>query len=104
MVGGFAPIRGAGGQNEAFKKRPLFVRHQVSCQAGLRRRYQLESRSTHDGNPFCQHGLVTAEYQTPLVDKAIVRHCTLMLCLTKRKLVSRGRLSWSDCHSSRLTR
>lgn len=57
MVGGFALIRGAGGQNEAFKKRPLFVRHQVSCQAGVRRRYQLESRSTHDGNPFCQHGL-----------------------------------------------
>jgi len=39
-------------------KGPFLVRHQVSCQAGLHRRYQLESRSARPVNPFCQHGLV----------------------------------------------
>ncbi|MDQ7775225.1 MAG: DUF2285 domain-containing protein [Paracoccus aminovorans] len=38
-------------------KRPFLVRHQVSCQAGLHCRYQLESRSGHPVNPFCQHHL-----------------------------------------------
>lgn len=33
------------------------VRHQVWCQAGLHRRYQLESRSARNLNPFCQHDL-----------------------------------------------
>ena len=58
VVLGFAPIRGADDQDEPFKERLLFVRHKVSCQAGLHRRYQLESRSPGDGNPFYQHGLV----------------------------------------------
>jgi hypothetical protein len=43
-------------------KRPFLVRHQVSCQAGLHRRYQLESRSEHPVNPFCQHGLRLQSY------------------------------------------
>jgi hypothetical protein len=60
MVHGFAPVRCADGQNEAFVKRPFLVRHQVSCQAGLHRRYQLESRSARPVNPFCQHGLAKA--------------------------------------------
>lgn len=61
MVQGFASVRGAGGKDEAFMKRPLLVRHQVSCQAGLHRRYQLESRSDRHVNPFCQHDLVPGD-------------------------------------------
>ncbi len=57
MVRGFASIWGADRQDEALVKRPFLVRHQVSCQAGLHRRYQLESRSARTVNPFCQHGL-----------------------------------------------
>ena len=57
MVQGFALVRCADCQDEAFVKRPLVVRHKVSCQAGLHRRYQLESRSARNVNPFCQHGL-----------------------------------------------
>ena len=57
MVGGFAPIRGPDSQDEPLKERPFLVRHQVSCQAGLHRRYQLEARSAHAVNPFCQHDL-----------------------------------------------
>lgn len=57
VVGGFASVRGADGENEPLVERPLLVRHQVSCQADLYRRYQLESRSTPNRNLFCQHGL-----------------------------------------------
>jgi hypothetical protein len=57
MVLGFAPVRGADAQDEAFVKRPFLVRHQVSCQAGLHRRYQLESHPARPVNPFCQHVL-----------------------------------------------
>ena len=57
MVRGFASVRGARSQDEALMKRPFLVRHQVSCQAGLHRRYQLESRSPRHVNLFCQHGL-----------------------------------------------
>ncbi len=57
VVGWFAPVRGADSQDERFKERPLRVRHQVSCQAGLHRRYQLESRLSTCVNPFCQHVL-----------------------------------------------
>jgi hypothetical protein len=45
-------------------KRPLLVRHQVSCQAGLHRRYQLETRSERPVNHFCQHGLAFLEAGT----------------------------------------
>ena len=57
IVRGLAPVRGAAGHDEAFVKRPFLVRHQVSCQAGLHSRYQIESRSARSVNPFCQHGL-----------------------------------------------
>ena len=57
VVHWFASVRGPDSQDEALVERPLIVRHQVSCQAGLHRRYQLESRSTETVNPFCQHGL-----------------------------------------------
>ncbi len=57
VVGGFASIWGANGKNELFKDRPLLIRHQESCQAGLHRRYQLELYSKPDVNPFWQHGL-----------------------------------------------
>ncbi|KJZ16921.1 hypothetical protein TW82_20840, partial [Pseudoalteromonas fuliginea] len=59
MVGGFAPIRGAVGEDEMFKERPFLVGHQVSCQTGLHSRYQLESRLNLHVNPFCQHGLAS---------------------------------------------
>lgn len=57
MVGCFASVRGADGEDEALKERPFLVRHKVSCQAGLHRRCQLESYPTPEGNPFCQHDL-----------------------------------------------
>ena len=57
MVRGLPPVRGSDRQNEAPVKGSFLVQHQVSCQAGLHRRYQLESRSARPVNPFCQHGL-----------------------------------------------
>lgn len=57
VVGGFTPVRGADGEDEALKERLFLVRHKVSCQAGLHRRCQLESCSKPDVNPFCQHDL-----------------------------------------------
>jgi len=57
VVDRFAPIRGADGADERLKERPLVVGHQVSCQAGLHRGCQLESRLSRAVNPFCQHGL-----------------------------------------------
>ncbi|MGN7871681.1 3'-5' exonuclease [Paracoccus sp. 22332] len=57
MVRGLAAVRRTDSQDEAFKERPLVVRHQVSCHAGLHCRYQLESRSPRPVNPFCQHAL-----------------------------------------------
>ena len=57
VVQWLASVRGAGGQNEGFMKRPILVRHQVSCQAGLHRRYKLESRSARLVKPFSQHEL-----------------------------------------------
>lgn len=57
MIQGLAPVRCADCQDDAFVKRPLVVRHKVSCQAGLHRRYQLESRSARNVNPFCLHNL-----------------------------------------------
>lgn len=44
MIDGFAAIRGADRKNEMFKQRPFLVAHQVSGQADLHNRYQLESR------------------------------------------------------------
>lgn len=64
VICGLAPVRGAHGQNEALMKRPFLVRHQVSCQVDLHRRYQLESRSDHPVNPFCQHYLVIRNYNS----------------------------------------
>jgi len=58
MVRGLAAVRRTDSQDEAFKERPLVVRHQVSCHAGLHCRYQLESRSPRPVNPFCQHALI----------------------------------------------
>ena len=58
VIGRFTPVRGADCKDEPLKERPFLVRHQVSCQAGLHRRYQLESCLTATVNPFCQHGLV----------------------------------------------
>jgi hypothetical protein len=49
-------------------KRPFLVRHQVSCQAGLHRRYQLESRSASRVNPFCQHSLHSVGHTDKLID------------------------------------
>jgi hypothetical protein len=43
--------------DEVFKQRPFVVAHQVSGQAGLHGRYQLESHRSSHVNPFCQHGL-----------------------------------------------
>lgn len=57
VVRGLAPAGGTDGQNEASVEGLFLARHQVSCQAGLHRRYQLESRSTCPVNPFCQHDL-----------------------------------------------
>ncbi len=60
VVGGIAPVRGADSHNEPLKERPFSVRHKVSCQAGLHRRYQLESCLRRGGFPFCQHCLQSA--------------------------------------------
>lgn len=57
MVGRLAPIPGSDRKNEVFKQRPLVVAHQVSGQADLHSRYQLESRRSPSVNPFCQHVL-----------------------------------------------
>lgn len=57
MVGGLASVPGAVCQDEPLKERPFLVRHQVSYQAGLNCRYQLESCSKPDVNPFWQHNL-----------------------------------------------
>lgn len=57
MVDWFTAIRGTDRKNEVFKQRPLLVAHQVSGQAGLHSRYQLESRPKRLVNPFCQHDL-----------------------------------------------
>ena len=43
MVGRPAPVRVTDSTNEMFKEHPFLVRHEVSCQAGLLRRYQHES-------------------------------------------------------------
>ena len=56
VVGRLAPVRSADSQDEPFKERPLLVQHQVSCQAGLHRKYQLESHLNATVMPFCQHG------------------------------------------------
>ena len=61
MVRGLAAVRRTDSQDEAFKERPLVVRHQVSCHAGLHCRYQLESRSPRPVNPFCQHALKASQ-------------------------------------------
>lgn len=55
MVQRVAPVRHSERQNEALMERPLRVRPQVSCQAGLHRRDQLDSRSDRHVNPCCQH-------------------------------------------------
>jgi hypothetical protein len=57
MIGGLTAIRGTDRKNEMFKQRPFLVAHQVSGQAGLHSRYQLESRLSLRVNPFCQHNL-----------------------------------------------
>lgn len=57
VIGWFAAIRGTDCSDEVFKQRPFIVAHQVSGQAGLHGRYQLESRRSPRVNPFCQHGL-----------------------------------------------
>jgi hypothetical protein len=57
VVGRFASVRGAGSKDETLREYPFFVRYKVPCQAGLHRRYQLETRSALPVNPFCQHGL-----------------------------------------------
>lgn len=57
MIGEFVAIRGADRKDEVFKQRPFVVAHQVSGQAGLHGRYQLESHRVHRMNPFCQHDL-----------------------------------------------
>ena len=44
------------------KKRPFLVRHEVSCQAGLHRRYQLESDPFSAVNPFYSHDLNLINY------------------------------------------
>jgi len=75
MVGRFAPVRRSDGQNEALVKSPFFVRHQISCQAGLHHRYQLESRSARPVNPFCQHALGRA---LNLLDLSSFGHSVLM--------------------------
>ena len=68
VVGRFASVRGADYQDEPLKERPFLVRHQVSCQAGLHRRYQLESRSACSVNPFCQHGLALIKVEQDLIE------------------------------------
>ena len=67
VIGGFASIRGADSLAEPFKERPLLVRHQVSCQADLHRRYQLDSRLAGRVNPFCQHD--PDRQQKPIIGK-----------------------------------
>lgn len=66
VVAGVASIRDADCQDEPLKERSFLIQHQVSCQAGLHRRYQLEPPVTATVNPFCQHGL--AELPTIHVD------------------------------------
>lgn len=58
VVDGFASVRGADSQDETLKDRPFLVGLQVSCQAGLRRRYHLESRLPPNVNLFCEHSLI----------------------------------------------
>jgi len=65
VVGRFAPVRRTDRQDKPFKERPFLVRHQVSCQADLHRRYQLESCLHRDVNPFCQHGLLFKRITSP---------------------------------------
>ncbi len=48
-----APIRGAAGADETLTERHFPVRHQISCQVGRHRRYQLETRSKGGVVPFC---------------------------------------------------
>ncbi len=50
MVGRFAPIWSTDRKNEVFKQRPFLVAHQVSGQADLHSRYQLESRQSASVN------------------------------------------------------
>ncbi len=57
MIGRLAHIPGLDRKNEVFKQRPLVVAHQVSGQADLQSRYQLEARPSPGVNPFCQHVL-----------------------------------------------
>lgn len=57
VVSWFAPVSGADSEDEVFKERPLIVRHQITCQAGLHSRNQLESCLRRGVNLFCQHDL-----------------------------------------------
>ena len=67
VVGGFASVRRARRKDETLKERPFFVRHKVSCQAGLHRRYQLEARLALPVNLFFQHDLApTRSAKTPI--------------------------------------
>ncbi|WP_207545912.1 hypothetical protein, partial [Salipiger thiooxidans] len=52
--------------DETLKERAFLVRHQVSCQAGLHRRYQLESRLPRSVNLFCQHALAVGAWPAVL--------------------------------------
>lgn len=55
--GRVAPVRREVRQDEPLKERPLPVRHQASCQAGLPTRCQPESCLHRDGDPFCHRDL-----------------------------------------------
>lgn len=57
VVGRLAAIRGTDRKDEVFKQRPFAVAHQMSGQAGLHSKNQLQSRQSASVNPFCQHGL-----------------------------------------------
>lgn len=62
VVGRFMSVLGAGIKDETLREHPFFVRHKVLGQAGLHRRYQLESVQALPVNPFCQHGLNKPAY------------------------------------------
>ncbi len=70
VIGWLAPVRRADCQDETLKESPFLVRYQVSRQAGLHRRYQLELWLQPHVNPFCQHRLGNGSFIQDGLDDA----------------------------------
>ena len=67
MVGGPAPVGFADGGEKRREERSLLVRHEIACQDDLPRRWHLESRFRHEGNPFCQQDLVVERFRMRMI-------------------------------------